>query len=109
MDENWSVICPTLLALHLVWGLQVIEDEQKDTCDRLLSVNFPVAPELAIGPRTEDKRAPNSFCKIVTKMEGVHLGTYKRGARVALLPPTVPLGISFGVAGRGRWGCISSA
>ena len=56
MNMDFSVVCPTCLALHLVWCLQIIEDGQNDRCHRLLGMTFPVTPELAIGPRTEDKR-----------------------------------------------------
>lgn len=69
-------------------------------------MNFFVVLELVIGFRIEDKRVLNFFCKIVIKMEGVYFGIYKRGVRLVFLFLIVFLGISFGVAGRGRWGCV---
>lgn len=68
VNVDFSVVYFTLLALHLVWALQVIKNEQKDRCHRL-SVTFPVV-QMAKGPRAEDKKVPNSFFKIAPTMEG---------------------------------------
>lgn len=53
-NVDFSEVCPTFLALHLVWGLQVIEDGQKDRCHRLLNVTFPCCFRISNG--TQDRR-----------------------------------------------------